>query len=263
MKCNVVTDLLPLYAEHLTSDETAAELESHLAECASCAAKYAVMQEQSVPPITPPEDIHALKAVRRRGKRNILIAAAAVLLFWTLFYLFCLRGFQLRSDQIELEICTYWDLRNEENPHPSKKFHRFYNYDEALSAQKTEGGTIYEMIRVTMAGACLAVRPEIHDASMTVQNDIPTQYQPSVTDAALYSVYLPPLGTPGNMIKYKSFWKRVGLAAPVADGSTVMFRCSDGNFAYDLNVLAALAHASPDGTAHLTVGQRIADIPDA
>lgn len=38
MKCNIVQDLLPLYAEGLCAEETARELEQHFAECKECAA---------------------------------------------------------------------------------------------------------------------------------------------------------------------------------------------------------------------------------
>ena len=62
MKCHIAADLLPLYAEHLTSEETAAALEAHLAECESCAAQYAMIQESGTPAITAPEDIKPLAA---------------------------------------------------------------------------------------------------------------------------------------------------------------------------------------------------------
>lgn len=260
MKCHIVTDLLPLYAEHLTSEETTAAISAHLAKCASCAAQFALLKEQGSPVIAAPEDISPLKAVRKRGKRRVLLAAAlaalAALLFHFLFYIFCGRGFQLRSDQIELEISTYWDLWNEENPRPGgNKLRRFYDSAaEAEAVQAAEGGTIYEQISITICGNCFSMRAELPNAMMTVQNDVPSQYQPSVTDASLYAVYLPPLDT---TIRNKSQWSKVGLHAAVAEGSTIMFRCRDGNFAYDITALAALAHASSDGTAHITVGERM------
>ena len=54
MNCHIAADLLPLYVEHLTSEETAAELEAHLAECGNCAAQFAMMQEQSKSVIAAP-----------------------------------------------------------------------------------------------------------------------------------------------------------------------------------------------------------------
>ena len=37
-ECSIVRDLLPLYAERLTSPETAAFVEKHLRTCADCRA---------------------------------------------------------------------------------------------------------------------------------------------------------------------------------------------------------------------------------
>ena len=68
MKCHVAGDLLPLYLEHLLSEETAAELEAHLTECPACAERFARMQEQGPEPVAVPEDIQPLKAVKSRGR---------------------------------------------------------------------------------------------------------------------------------------------------------------------------------------------------
>ncbi len=37
MKCSIVQDLLPLYADNLTSNETNIAIEDHLSECETCA----------------------------------------------------------------------------------------------------------------------------------------------------------------------------------------------------------------------------------
>lgn len=36
MKCNIVKDLMPLYAEGLCSEETAEEIREHLEACPEC-----------------------------------------------------------------------------------------------------------------------------------------------------------------------------------------------------------------------------------
>lgn len=46
-ECSIVRDLLPLYAERLTSPETAAFVEKHLRTCADC---RAALQETQAPP---------------------------------------------------------------------------------------------------------------------------------------------------------------------------------------------------------------------
>lgn len=260
MKCHVAGDLLPLYFEHLLSEETAAELEAHLTECPACAERFARLQEQGPEPVAVPEDIQPLKAVKSRSRRNLLIAAAAAVLFAYLFHVFCGRGFLLRSDQIEMEISTYWDIYNYDEPHPSKCLDRFWTYEDAQAAIK-DGvqGTLYEMVSVELDGKCISMRVENHGANMSEDSDTKAQYKPYVANYALYSVFMPPLDT---TIKHKSLWSQTSLSAAAEAGSSILIHCKDGNFAYDLRALAALADASPDSTAHLTVGQTVPPADD-
>ncbi|MBR5364036.1 MAG: zf-HC2 domain-containing protein [Oscillospiraceae bacterium] len=257
MKCHIAADLLPLYAEHLTSEETAAELEAHLAECESCAAQYAMIQESGTPAITAPEDIKPLQAVKKRGMRNILIAVIAAVLFVWLFHTFCLEGFLLRSDQIEMHISTYWDIYNYDEKHPGKGLNRYWTYEDAQAAIKDGAqGTLYEMVSVELDGKCLSIRVETHGADMTEDSDRKTFYTPYVSDYALYSVYMLPLVNL-NYLRHKSLWSKTSTHAVAEAGSSILIHCKDGDFAYDLRSLAALADASEDGTATLTVGQAV------
>ena len=80
LPCAIVEDLLPAYMEGLTSAETNAAVEAHLASCPACAAKRAAMGAEEGP--SPEEaaetarEVDYLKAVRRRSRRRV---AAAVL----------------------------------------------------------------------------------------------------------------------------------------------------------------------------------------
>ena len=80
LPCAVVEDLLPAYVEGLTSEETTAAVEAHLASCPACAAKRAAMGAEEGP--SPEEaaetarEVDYLKAVRRRSRRRV---AAAIL----------------------------------------------------------------------------------------------------------------------------------------------------------------------------------------
>ena len=80
LPCAVVGDLLPAYVEGLTSEETTAAVEAHLASCPACAAKRAAMGAEEGP--SPEEtaetarEVDYLKAVRRRSRRRV---AAAIL----------------------------------------------------------------------------------------------------------------------------------------------------------------------------------------
>ena len=146
MKCCIAKDLLPLYAEQLTGEETAAEIRAHLEQCEECAALFAEMQaQQSEPAITAPEDISPLKAVRQRSRRKTLIAVVIAALLPILFIRFFLVGTQLRSDQITMEIETYWDDYDETRP---RRLKRYFSWEEAEAAQKEHNRELWTVIIV-------------------------------------------------------------------------------------------------------------------
>ena len=80
LPCAIVEDLLPAYVEGLTSAETTAAVEAHLASCPACAAKRAAMGTEEGPSPEEAEEtareVDYLKAVRRRSRRRV---AAAIL----------------------------------------------------------------------------------------------------------------------------------------------------------------------------------------
>lgn len=80
LPCAIVEDLLPAYMEGLTSAETNAAVEAHLASCPACAAKRAAMGAEEGPSPEEAEEtareVDYLKKVRRRSRRRV---AAAVL----------------------------------------------------------------------------------------------------------------------------------------------------------------------------------------
>lgn len=85
--CGIVRDLLPLYADGVTGDESRALVEAHLAECAACREE---LEELKKPVALPPEGDkkEELKRWRRTWKRSVhrealtaaLLLAAALLL---------------------------------------------------------------------------------------------------------------------------------------------------------------------------------------
>ena len=70
-ECSIVRDLLPLYAERLTSPETAAFVEKHLRTCADC---RAALQETQAPPLQ-----HLQKRLARKRLQIIVMTALFVL----------------------------------------------------------------------------------------------------------------------------------------------------------------------------------------
>lgn len=86
LPCAVVEDLLPAYVEGLTSEETRAAVEAHLASCPACAAKRTAMGAEAEPEVEQTEtarEVDYLKTVRRRGRRRVMLAVLATLLVLT------------------------------------------------------------------------------------------------------------------------------------------------------------------------------------
>ena len=66
MNCNVIGDLLPLYADDVVSEDTKALVEEHLVDCEECKERYQEMKREIE------EDIR-LKAAE--AERSALLAA--------------------------------------------------------------------------------------------------------------------------------------------------------------------------------------------
>ena len=246
MKCCTVRDLLPLYAEQLTSEETAAEIRAHLAQCADCAAVLRSMPDAAAP-LSPPADLRPLKAVRKHSRRKMLVFACIAAVLAVLFYRYEIAGVQLRSDQIHLEISTYWNYQSETGGHTRNADTRaeLEQITEALGA-----GTCTEMIRIEYDGDCIEWRNELHSTPYQKERGEPDFRIPSVYAWRFYGVLLPET-------LHRSYWAHTGSSQPLTDGSVLTFYCADGDFAYDLCELANLAHNAPDGKATFTVGEKL------
>lgn len=76
MKCCIVKDLLPGYIDGLTSKETNAEIEKHLADCIECHIIYEQMSAEIPEEILPEEkDVDFLKKWKIWIRRRYVIAA--------------------------------------------------------------------------------------------------------------------------------------------------------------------------------------------
>ena len=82
LECDVIRDLLPLYAEKLASPASSALVEQHLSECPACRAELEQM-EKPVPVQPEPQPDAPLKNIRsslnRRRLRTMLCSFAAAL----------------------------------------------------------------------------------------------------------------------------------------------------------------------------------------
>lgn len=90
-ECNIIRDLLPLYAEDMVSADTADFVEAHLAACAACRAELEALRQPKIPEAASaePADESFSAFMRRWGRRlrwlwrtiSVLLGGLAVLAF--------------------------------------------------------------------------------------------------------------------------------------------------------------------------------------
>lgn len=90
-ECSVIRDILPLYFENMVSEDTAAAIEEHLANCAACAAEFEAMKpDGAITKISgemragvEAEALNAMKSLRRKFHNKLLRASGitAVIIF--------------------------------------------------------------------------------------------------------------------------------------------------------------------------------------
>lgn len=76
ISCDVIRDLLPLYADSLASETSSRLVEDHVKECPQC---RRLMEQMRMPMEQEPEDeerayLDAIRAQKRKTRRNIVIA---------------------------------------------------------------------------------------------------------------------------------------------------------------------------------------------
>lgn len=104
LDCEVIRDLLPLYAEHLTSPASTQLVEEHLKSCESCRAELAQMQEP-VPVRIEPEPAAPLLEIKKgidRRQKNTVFAAVVLILLLAAAVLFGYYAY-LANDRVTLE----------------------------------------------------------------------------------------------------------------------------------------------------------------
>ena len=85
-ECSIVRDLLPLYTDHMTSDETDAFIEEHLEHCEECRNELKKLQEElPVPQETEPVMSLAKTYKKKKTETILCTAALAVSLLLSLF----------------------------------------------------------------------------------------------------------------------------------------------------------------------------------
>ena len=109
MNCDIIKDLLPSYADGLTSEASNEVVREHLAECKSCRDYYEKMKEENAPVLEKAgREIDYFLRVREDTIRKVMIAVVAVALIVTCLYgaydsLYSI-GKSARSDEVALSV---------------------------------------------------------------------------------------------------------------------------------------------------------------
>lgn len=81
LDCNIVRDMLPLYAEKLTSEESNTAIRQHLEQCEDCS-KYLVNIQKPIDcPTMPKMEIDYMRKVKNSFKRRAYILSGVIAVF--------------------------------------------------------------------------------------------------------------------------------------------------------------------------------------
>lgn len=112
LKCETVRDLLPLYADKLTSDVTTADIENHLAECSKCREILDDMQTDipvNMPDEKEKKEIKHLKKLNRRTMKIVAgILGCLVIVIGVVIYA-CAWGVSPKKSDLEIKYYVFID----------------------------------------------------------------------------------------------------------------------------------------------------------
>lgn len=219
MKCNIIKDLLPLYCEGLTTQDSNEEIKNHLSVCEECTSVYDSMK-QNEDIITPEDnDIHPLKKVK---KRNILKIVAAVfsttVILVTAFFFLFYGIIPISSDKLDMEFTV------------NEATYTIEEYDDDGKLIDVHTQNVKELT-IFFTGDCPVTNEKTDIESKRRDDDSYfTNY-----DITIYPVLKPPFDDRGkhpNKFEY---------SVPVAEGDTLTIHYSDKTEVYTITELAEMA----------------------
>ena len=101
ISCDVIRDLLPLYAEDLASEDSSILIEEHLCNCDPCSAVFRELKKEApVPMETVPESLSKVKKnIRRRRVLSVMAAVITVITLVSFVITWLFAPFQLTMEQ--------------------------------------------------------------------------------------------------------------------------------------------------------------------
>lgn len=101
ISCNIVRDLLPLYAEDLASQDTKDLVEEHICSCEDCQSILnSMIKAAPIPVEASPESLNKVKkTIRRRRAVSVMAAVMTVITIASLVFTYMFTPFQLTMEQ--------------------------------------------------------------------------------------------------------------------------------------------------------------------
>ncbi len=190
-ECNIIRDILPLYAEKMVSDDTVAFVQEHLKGCPACRAELEKMRE----PVQPAPDIDT--APLKRLKKALMVEKVQTVLC-TVVLLLAL----VLSGLAFLTAPEYFDYSPElvtvtegENGAATISFNnKVTNYTIQKITDPSDQQTIYHVETWTSAWDKIFKKPGAQDIVIEAENGNPliiffTQYNRQSTDAEPVCIY--------------------------------------------------------------------------
>lgn len=190
-ECNIIRDILPLYAEKMVSDDTVMFVQEHLKGCPACRAELEKMRE----PVQPEPDIDTaplkrLKKTLMVEKVQTVLCTAAVLLALVLSGIAFLTAPEYFDYSPELVTVT-----EGENGAVTISFNnKVTNYTIQKITDPADQQTIYHVETWTSAWDKIFKKPGAQDTVVEAENGNPlmiffTQYNRQSTDAEPVCIY--------------------------------------------------------------------------
>ena len=101
ISCNIIRDLLPLYAEDLASEDTRAMVDEHLCDCESCTDFLKELRQDTLVPMeTETESLKKVKkTILRRRALSIMASVFTLLTLASFVFTYLFTPFQLTMEQ--------------------------------------------------------------------------------------------------------------------------------------------------------------------
>ncbi len=161
MNCKIIQDLIPLYCDGLTSQESNEEIKKHLSECDECNDIYKKMDADDEKINVRATNINPLKKIKRRSKIIILSIVGAIILLFALASLFPFlgilptakstyymeyKGQRLTDGSIEIQFIVNDMLENDYNFYYKEKEVEYLSLDS--EAKKSKDVYIYRSFKM-------------------------------------------------------------------------------------------------------------------